>query len=150
LIFLALGVCTGMIWARPLWGQWWVGDMKLTSTAQLLYLTLGYVLLRRGVRDSRDLHWSNWILGILILPDVIIAYFANQWFRTQHPQPVIGGGQGSGLDVRMAYTLVVTTATLFILFLYIVRTRLGIYRLSRERLALQDSAALNTFLRLGL
>jgi heme exporter protein C len=41
------------------------------------------------------------VLGIFGFVDVPIVYMAIRWFRTQHPQPVIGGGQGSGLDPRM-------------------------------------------------
>src|SRR3954451_19093097 len=29
--FLTIGLCTGMIWARIIWGIWWTWDARLTS-----------------------------------------------------------------------------------------------------------------------
>ena len=54
-VFTALTLVTGSIWGRPTWGVWWAWDARLTSTALLLVLQLGYLALRRvpGDADSR-------------------------------------------------------------------------------------------------
>ena len=40
-------------------------------------------------------------LAIFGFVDVPIVYMTIRWFRTQHPSPVIGGGEDSGLDPGM-------------------------------------------------
>ena len=46
-MFSALTLVTGSLWGRPVWGVWWTWDARLTSTALLLLLELGYLALRR-------------------------------------------------------------------------------------------------------
>jgi len=41
------------------------------------------------------------VIGILAFVDVPVIYFSIRWWRTQHPSPVMAGGQGSGLDPLM-------------------------------------------------
>ncbi len=37
-IFCTLIVVTGPIWAKPVWGHWWVWDLRLTSTLVLWFI----------------------------------------------------------------------------------------------------------------
>src|SRR5579872_5440988 len=46
-VLTALTLTLGSIWGRPTWGVWWTWDARLTSTALLLALFLGYLALRR-------------------------------------------------------------------------------------------------------
>ncbi len=41
------------------------------------------------------------MLGIFGALDVPIVYMSNRWWRTQHPAPVFGGSEGSGMDKSM-------------------------------------------------
>ena len=43
------------------------------------------------------------MLGIFGFVDVPIVYMSIRWFRTQHPSPVMGGGENSGLDPAMLH-----------------------------------------------
>ena len=51
-LFTALTLVTGMLWGRPTWGIYWIWDARLTSTAMLMLLLLGYLALRRLPADS--------------------------------------------------------------------------------------------------
>jgi heme exporter protein C len=44
-------------------------------------------------------------LAIFGFLDVPLVYMSIRWFRTQHPQPVIGGGEGSGIHPAMREAL---------------------------------------------
>ncbi|MDA8102445.1 MAG: cytochrome c biogenesis protein CcsA, partial [Nitrospiraceae bacterium] len=46
-VFTGLTLVTGSIWGRPAWGVWWTWDARLTTTAILFVLYLGYLALRR-------------------------------------------------------------------------------------------------------
>jgi heme exporter protein C len=48
---------------------------------------------------------------------------AIRWFRTQHPQPVIGGGQGSGLHPAMWHAVLWNLAAFAMLALMFVWVR---------------------------
>jgi len=60
------------------------------------------------------------------------VYFAIRWWRTQHPQPVIMGGEDSGLDPKMATTLWVSTAAYLLLFTVLYRRRLALEHLRND------------------
>src|SRR5581483_8111540 len=46
-LFTALVLAEGSLWGKPVWGAWWAWDARLTTTAVLLFLYLGYLALRR-------------------------------------------------------------------------------------------------------
>ena len=95
---------TGPIWARPIWGIWWTWDARLTSTLVLWLIYVSYLVLRHYATGGQVPVLAA-ALGIFGFVDVPIVYMAIRWFRTQHPQPVIGGGQGSGLASRACGSL---------------------------------------------
>jgi len=100
-IFCAAVLITGPLWAKPVWGIWWTWDARLTTTLILFLLYVGYLMLRLYVPDSQRRARLAAVVGIIGFVDVPIVYMANRWWRTQHPEPVIAGGEGSGLDPRM-------------------------------------------------
>jgi heme exporter protein C len=53
LLFGALGLITGSIWARVTWGAWWVDDVKLNGTAITMLAYLAYVVLRGSMEDQQ-------------------------------------------------------------------------------------------------
>ena len=46
LLFCSLGLITGSIWAKPIWGTWWTWDPRLTLTLILWMIYAAYLLLR--------------------------------------------------------------------------------------------------------
>ena len=54
LIFCSIGLATGMLWARPVWGIWWTWDERLTSFLMLWLIYVSYLLLRRFHRRRTD------------------------------------------------------------------------------------------------
>lgn len=51
LLFCALGLVTGSIWARFAWGAWWTSDVKLNGAAVTTLIYLAYLVLRGSVAD---------------------------------------------------------------------------------------------------
>jgi heme exporter protein C len=62
-----------------------------------------------------------------------------RWFRTQHPQPVIGGGEGSGLHPDMLFALMVNFVAFLALAGLLVHLR---YRLERLRQEMDEARTL--------
>ena len=100
-VFCALSLATGSIWGRGAWGVWWTWDARLTLTALLCALFLGYLALRRtgGAIESRAKRSA--IAGVLFAVVVPIDHYATDWWRTLHQretldpfrQPHIHGSQ---------------------------------------------------------
>src|SRR5437762_13378286 len=53
-LFTALTITEGSIWGRPTWGVWWTWDARLTLTAILLLIFVGYLMLRSLVEEERS------------------------------------------------------------------------------------------------
>jgi len=51
LLFAALGLLTGSIWARVTWGTWWTSDPKLNGAAVSVLIYAAYLVLRGSVPD---------------------------------------------------------------------------------------------------
>jgi heme exporter protein C len=103
-VFCTIVLVTGPIWARPVWGIWWTWDVRLTTTLVLWLIYVSYLVLRR-FSDSAQTPVLAAVLAIFGALDVPLVYFSIWFFRTQHPQPVIGGG--GSLDPGMGRVLLI-------------------------------------------
>ncbi|MGA9062316.1 MAG: cytochrome c biogenesis protein CcsA [Terracidiphilus sp.] len=103
-IFCTVVLVTGPLWGRRAWGMWWTWDARLTTTLVLWLIYVSYLLLRRFAAGPQVQTLAA-VLGIFGALDVPIVYMSNRWWRTQHPAPVFGGGQGSGMDPSMVGAL---------------------------------------------
>lgn len=136
-LFCSIVLITGPIWARPVWGVWWTGEVRLTSTLILWLIYVGYLLLRQNA-DDRDqaARWAA-IVGIVGALDMPIIYKSVEWWRGLHPKVLKISG-GGGLDPLMERTLLVCTITMLGVFscLFLQRFRLGRLRDEVESLEL--------------
>jgi heme exporter protein C len=116
-VFCTIVLVTGPIWARPVWGIWWApGDIRLTSTLVLWLIYVSYLVLRR-FSNSAQTQMLAAALAVFGALDVPLVYLSIWFFRTQHPQPVIGGG--GSMDPRMLHTLLVSWMA-FLCFCFLV------------------------------
>lgn len=83
-VFCALTLVTGAIWGRPTWGVWWTWDARLTSTALLLALFLGYLALRRVASDPELRARRSAVAALVAMADVPVVHFSVDWWRTLH------------------------------------------------------------------
>ena len=137
-LFCTLVLVTGPIWAKPVWGVWWTWDARLTLTLVLWLIYVAYIMLRHYMSDPERRATFSAVLGIIGFIDVPMVYFSIRWWRTQHPQPVVSGGEGSGIEGPMLMTLMVCLATFTLLFFTILRYRLRLQALRDELDELQD------------
>jgi heme exporter protein C len=72
---------------------------------------------------------------------VPIVYMSIRWWRTQHPQPVIFGEQGSGLDPSMVPALLINFAAFLCYGALVFWVR---YKLERARQELHEAQALHS------
>ena len=99
-VFVSIGLLTGMLWGRAAWGIWWTWDARLTTYLLLWLLYVSYLLLRRFSSTGESPTLSA-VLSIFAAVDVPIVYMSIRWWRTQHPAPVFGGDPNAGMDKSM-------------------------------------------------
>ena len=138
-VFCTIVLVTGTIWARPVWGIWWApGDIRLTSTLVLWLIYVSYLVLRR-FSSSAQTQIIAAALAVFGALDVPLVYFSIWFFRTQHPQPVIGGG--GSMDPRMLHTLLISWMA-FLCFAFLVcwsRFRLELLKREAEQAEAMES-----------
>ena len=118
-LFTTFVLVTGPLWARPVWGQWWVWDPRLTTTLILWFLYTGYLVLRQTIPGYRGAMAAA-VFSVLAYVDVPVVYFSVRWWRGIHPQVLRGGG---GLDPRMIPPLLISVAAFLLLSGVLIRER---------------------------
>jgi heme exporter protein C len=144
-IFTTLVLITGAIWGYPIWGTWWSWDPKLTTTLILWFMYVAYLMVRSYAEPPRGPRFAA-IVGIVAFVDVPIVYESSVWWRTLHPQPVLGPqAQSQSTDILGLLVLSLVAFTVF--FVFLVRLRAEIehaessYALSRESRDLAHAGA---------
>jgi len=129
-VFALVNIVMGSMWAKPIWGIWWTWDARLTSSFLLLFLYAAYLVIRKAAPvEQRAVVCA--VICILGMADVPLIYMSNRLFRTQHPAPVIGGGENSGLAPDMRTVFFMANITMLIFWGLVVRTRRRVARLER-------------------
>ena len=129
-VFCTIVLVTGPLWAKPVWGIWWApGDLRLTSTLVLWLIYVSYLVLR-GFSNSAQTQLLAAALAVFGALDVPLVYFSIWFFRTQHPQPVIGGG--GSMDPRMLRTLLDSWMAFLFFALLVCWSRFRLELLHRE------------------
>jgi heme exporter protein C len=83
-LFNVSGLVTGSIWGRPTWGVWWTWDPRLTTTAIMLIIFTGYLLVRAFIEDSETRARVAAVVAIVGFLNVPIVYLSVRWWRTLH------------------------------------------------------------------
>ena len=142
LLFCTLGLATGSIWAKPIWGTWWTWDPRLTLTLILWMIYAAYLLLRSLSASAEQGAVLSAILGVSGVVDLYLINRAVYWWRSIHPAVIVQREGGSGLaDPLMRITLMITMLAFFLLFFWLLRLRVLHARLEdtvdelREQLA---------------
>ncbi len=72
-VFVTIGLATGMLWAKPVWGIWWTWGPRLTSVLVLWLIYVSYLLLRRFTAGGQTQILAA-VLSIFAAVDVPIVY----------------------------------------------------------------------------
>ena len=119
-VFTSLCLLTGMLWGRPIWGVYWTWDARLTTTALLLVLFLGYLALRRVLVGSPNR--AKWcaIAGIIAAIDVPIVHESTTWWVTLHQQQTIRLLGKSEIGGTMLFSLLIAMVAGLFLFWWLM------------------------------
>ena len=115
--FTFLGLATGSIWGRPIWGTWWEWDARLTSFLVLFIIYLGLIALWNAIEEparSARLAAVAVLVGAINIP---IIRFSVDWFLTLHqPASILRSG---GPSIDSVYLTPLFLMALSFLFIYL-------------------------------
>src|SRR3954469_14282565 len=137
-VFSAVMLTTGPIWAKPIWGTWWTWDARLTLTLFVFFLFIGYLALRAAVHDAAERARFSAVVGILGMLLVPFVHLSVYLFRTLHPQPIVLKPSAPSLPAEMLRTLLISVAVFTLLYLGFVMARYGIALAEEIREELRD------------
>ena len=119
-VFLAIVLVTGPIWAKPVWFVWWTWSPRLTSSLVLWLLYVAYLLVRNYVPDPERRAMMSAVFGIVAFVDAPIVWFSIRWWRDIHPSPMLETG---GLSPSMRPALWTCAFAFMLLMVYLIRRR---------------------------
>ena len=116
--FMGLVLITGPIWAKPIWGTFWIWEPRLTTTLILFLFYLGYFMFRSFGGNIERVRRQAAALGILAFINVPIVFMSVKFWEPEiqsHPQ-VEMANQPEGILYPFIFSLI-TFTFLFILML---------------------------------
>jgi heme exporter protein C len=128
-VYIILTLITGSIWGRPTWGVWWAWDARLTSTAILLVLALGYLALRRANDDPEIRARRSAVFGILIALNVPVIHYSVLWWKTLHQGPTLLTPGQIAVHGSMLWTMLLSFFAFTFQFFWLLRAR---YRVEEQ------------------
>lgn len=135
-LFTAQAIVAGAIWGKPTWGTWWTWDPRLTTTAILLLIYAGYLMLRSMASDPRRGARQAAVLGIVGFIDIPITYMSVLWWRTLHQGPSILRSDGPVMAPPMLLVLLLNVVAFTLLYGYLLARHLDVQRLEAQTVAL--------------
>jgi heme exporter protein C len=125
-------LATGSIWGKSTWGVWWTWDARLTLTAILFTIYVGYLMLRSFAEDSRAAARYGAVLAIIGFLDIPMNHFAVYWWRTLHqPSSILRAG-GPSVAPVMLLPLAVNFVGLVLLYTYFLLERVRLERIRHK------------------
>lgn len=131
-LFTGLTLVSGSIWGKPTWGTWWTWDARLTTTAILFVIYLGYLLLRGMVEDPERGARFAAVVGIVGALNIPIVHFSVVWWRTLHQPSTLLGPEPAPISAPILAALLVNWVAFTLLYAYFVTKRIRITRLEAE------------------
>jgi heme exporter protein C len=139
-MFTAIGLFTGMVWGQAVWGRAWDwGDARLSTTAVMFFVYVGYLALRGATPDPTVRARRSAILGVIAVIQVPLVYFSVIMFRTLHQTPSIRP-DGVTMPREMGIAILVNVIAFTILYVALLMARIDVAQ-AEERTAAEEALA---------
>lgn len=142
--FTFCALVTGSIWGRPTWGTFWAwGDPRIMFETLLLFLFLGYIMLRAAFDDRDKADRVSSILAVVGVVNVPIIHYSVIWWNTLHQGPTLfaEGGPAMTNDMLVPFLIMFAGFTLFFYWLLLMRLQAEIVERERGTRWIQELVA---------
>lgn len=126
-IFFVLTIFNGALWGKTTWGVFWRWEPRLTTSAVLLLMYVGYLAVRAIPADPRTRATRCAVVGLVAVVNIPIVHKAVDWWRGLHQGRTVLGT----IDPEMGGTQLVAmyasllTGVLVLVWLLMHRFRLA-------------------------
>ena len=132
--FTFLALFTGAVWGKPMWGTYWQwGDARLVSELVLLFLYLGFMLLRSSFEERDKGDRVAAILAAVGVVNVPIIHYSVEWWSTLHQGATMMRLDGPSITLDMLIPLLIMIGAFTLCFAWLILRRLQAEILDRER-----------------
>jgi heme exporter protein C len=132
--FTLLALVTGSLWGKPMWGTYWQwADARLVSELVLLFLYLGYIVLRASFDEREKADRVSAILAVVGVINIPIIHYSVEWWSTLHQGPTIAKLDTPSITGDMLTPLLVMIVGFTLCFVWLLFKRLQGEILERER-----------------
>jgi heme exporter protein C len=141
-VFTAATLVTGAIWGGAAWGRFWVWDARITSTALLFLVQLGYLALRRVPAGPGAKARRSAVLALLLTPNIFIINQSVTWWRSVHQTATVFQASFETKihdSMLFAFFWSIPTAALVLSWLLVHRFRVGWLEEQVERQDLEQA-----------
>lgn len=126
-VFTGLTLLSGSIWGRPTWGVWWTWDARLTTTAILFLLYVGYLAYRRIPAPREQRAKRSAVIALISFIDVPIVHQSVVWWKTLHQgATVLNASLSPKIHGEMALTLLLGFIAFTVAFVWMLLLRVDI------------------------
>lgn len=143
-VFSTIGLITGSIWARPIWGVWWTWDPRLTTFLIMWLIYIAYLMLRASARDDPRVARFAAVFGIVGVINIPIVIMSARIWRGISPvlfQQTAEQQITFGLTPEMTQTLAVCIVAHLFLFAWLLVHCTRLEALRDEVVALRRARA---------
>lgn len=138
-LFTGMTLVIGMIWGKSTWGVWWTWDARLTLTAIMFFVYLGYLALRRTTDDLEARARRSAILGVLAVIQLPLVHFSVVWWRGLHQTPSLLKPASVDMDTPMVITLLIAVAMFSVMYVSMMVKLVELARLEEDVLLMERS-----------
>ncbi|MFQ5522736.1 MAG: cytochrome c biogenesis protein CcsA [Acidimicrobiia bacterium] len=125
-LFTGIGIATGMIWGKAVWGTAWDwGDPRLASTAVMFFVYLAYIALRGAVDDPITRARRSAVLGAIAVVQVPLVYFSVNLFRALHQTQSIRP-DGATMPTEMLIAMLVNLGAFTLVYVALMAARIDV------------------------
>jgi len=140
-IFTLIGLVTGSLWGKPMWGTFWVWDARLTSFLVLFLIYQAIIAIRQTMDDARGARVAA-IVTLVGAVDLPIIKFSVDWWNTLHQPASVFRAGGSTIANAMLWPLLVMAIGATLLFFALLFTSLRNEVLNNRLARLRGQTAL--------
>ncbi len=131
-LFMALTLFAGSLWGRLAWGEFWVWDARLTTTAFLFITYVGYLAVRGLGGSHQQRGRRSAVVALLAVLEIPLVHFSVKLWRGLHQDSSVSDTTNVKLHDLMLFSLFLALIAFTLLFVWLVMHR-------QRVLAMQDA-----------
>ncbi|HMQ11226.1 MAG TPA: cytochrome c biogenesis protein CcsA [Oligoflexia bacterium] len=128
-IFCCIVLCTGPLWAKPIWGTFWTWEPRLTTTFLLFLMYTAYLVLRQYLKGQKQETRIAAVIAIIAFLDVPLIHYSVKLWRGIHPSVI---SEKNGLPTSMQQALLLMMCSLIFVFLMMWWERFKLFKLEAQ------------------